>query len=119
MGSYCALLFDNWQVIHTKSVVPDELCALFQESDRIVTPSYSDESDDIKYLAPREVLLGRLDILGCTAVIYWDAQLSRRGSASKPGLLESARISKINLSVTWRGSKRSRTADGDGVSHAF
>src|SRR3984957_3271628 len=69
MGSYCALLFDDWKIIFAKSVVPDELCALFQESDRIITQSDDeDESDDIKYLASREVIVDRLNLLGCTAV---------------------------------------------------
>ncbi len=71
MGSYCEIYFDKTEVCGAKSAVPDHFCALFQESDRVVRPSSDeeDESPDVGYEAPRAVVLARLDLLGCTAMV--------------------------------------------------
>lgn len=71
MGSYCEIYFDKTEVCGAKSVVPDHFCALFQESDRVVRPSddEAEESPDVVYEAPRAVVLSRLDLLGCTAIV--------------------------------------------------
>ena len=69
MGTYCSILFDAEDVCARKSVIPDEYCALFQESDRrsnLTTRSDSDEEFELVYEAPRDVVLGRLALLGCT-----------------------------------------------------
>jgi hypothetical protein len=107
VGSYSALLFDKWEVIHTKSVVPDELCAPFQESDRRAKRS------NIGYRAPREVF--------SIASTYWDAHPLPHRSGSRRGSLESARTFKMNpVPIRTRlRSKRSHSTNGVGASHAF
>jgi hypothetical protein len=71
MGSYCTIYFDGLYVCDSKSVVPDAFCAIFQESDRSVRPSPDpeDEPPQIVYEAPRQVVLARLALLGCTAAV--------------------------------------------------
>jgi HEPN/Toprim N-terminal domain 1 len=72
MGSYCTLCFDNLEVCSAKSAVPDELCALFQESDRRTRKSRDaeqDEESDVVYEASRDVILDRLALFGCTKTI--------------------------------------------------
>jgi HEPN/Toprim N-terminal domain 1 len=103
MGSYCALLFDKWEIVHAKSVVPDELCALFQDSDLIVTQCGDTyRGDDIKYVATREVILDRLNLFGCTAVAVnerfeiWLEQ--KRADLRGP---DKAAINKLTFSA-WR-----------------
>jgi hypothetical protein len=73
MGSYCELTFDGIHILSAKSAVPNQLVALFQESDRIVRDVCETEDDDarreILYQAPRESILRRLDVLGYTEMI--------------------------------------------------
>jgi hypothetical protein len=71
VGSYCAIYFDDLDVCGSKSVVPDAFCAIFQESNRSVRPSPDpeDEAPQTVYEAPREVVLARLALLGCTAAV--------------------------------------------------
>ena len=71
MGSYCTIYFDELEVCSAKSTVPDEFCAIFQESDRVVRESQDgeDECPEVVYEATREVVLSRLALLGCTAVV--------------------------------------------------
>ncbi len=71
MGSYCTIYFDDLEVCSAKSTVPDEFCAIFQESDRVVRESQNgeDECPEVVYEATREVVLSRLALLGCTAVV--------------------------------------------------
>src|SRR5690349_16698053 len=68
MGSYCSLHFDDIEVISWKSEVPDSLISLFQESDRAdrVVEEHGDSYRHYLYVAPRSVVLERLDILGLT-----------------------------------------------------
>ncbi|MGU3544507.1 HEPN/Toprim-associated domain-containing protein [Methylobacterium sp. A52T] len=71
MGSYCALKFDDVDVISFKSGVPDVLISMFQEADRIVRAN--DQSEDgeeyltYMYCADRPTVLTRLDVMGFTA----------------------------------------------------
>jgi hypothetical protein len=73
MGSYCELKFDELHIVDAKSAVPDDLVALFQESDRVVVEVHETEEDDARrdvlYQAPRESILRRLDLLGYTKTI--------------------------------------------------
>jgi hypothetical protein len=70
MGSYCSIEFDDMPVDWAKSMVPDDYCAVFQESDRVVrVPDDEEERLAIIYEAPREVVLLRLALLGCTAAV--------------------------------------------------
>jgi hypothetical protein len=76
MGSYCSLRFDDWDVCTAKSEVPDDFCALFQETDRAVFTSKVEDKDGgeeilrtIAYRASREVVLSRLSLLGCTEAV--------------------------------------------------
>lgn len=77
MGSYCSLRFDDWDVCSAKSEVPDEFCALFQETDRVSftskAPAEGGECEEhvrtIAYQASREVILNRLTLLGCAEVV--------------------------------------------------
>jgi hypothetical protein len=73
MGSYCELKFDGLHIVDAKSAVPDDLVALFQESDRVVLEVHETEEDDahrdVLYQAPRESILRRLDLLGYTKTI--------------------------------------------------
>lgn len=71
MGSYCAIQFDDMEVVTAKSYVPDDFAALFQESDRDLTRRPEDESDEearasFRYRASRETILRRLSLLGAT-----------------------------------------------------
>ena len=76
MGSYCELKFDEIHILSAKSIVPDNLIALFQESDRTVREMPETDEDeahkDILYQAPREVILSRLALLGCTESVVRD-----------------------------------------------
>lgn len=69
MGSYCALTFDDLDVINAKSTVPDVFISLFQEADRRV--DRTDDPDDpecrVAYVVERYIMLQRLDVLGVTA----------------------------------------------------
>ncbi|HYO51878.1 HEPN/Toprim-associated domain-containing protein [Archangium sp.] len=71
MGSYCSIQFDELEVCISKSVVPDIFCAIFQEADRLVRRSRDedDEDPDVVYEATRDVVLARLDLLGCTNTV--------------------------------------------------
>ena len=71
MGSYCSIHFDDVEVCSAKSRVPDEFCAIFQESDRQVRERYSGDqrSQEVVYRATREVILDRLTLLGCTEAV--------------------------------------------------
>ena len=71
MGSYCALRFDDVEVCSAKSWVPDEFCAVFQESDRQVRDRTDGESEwqEVSYVATRDIVLARLKLLGCTATV--------------------------------------------------
>lgn len=71
MGSYCTLYFDDLDVCSSKSFVPDDFCAIFQEPDRRSRRSRDtdSESPEISYEAGREVVLARLDLLGCTSAV--------------------------------------------------
>jgi hypothetical protein len=70
MGSYCSLKFDDFHIIEAKSIVPDNLIALFQETDRVVTQVAREEGEEPEiqttYRAKRDVILKRLALLGCT-----------------------------------------------------
>jgi hypothetical protein len=70
MGSYCELRFDSISISSYKSWVPDDFIYLFQESDRRLVPRASEEGEepefDIKYCAPRAIVLRRLDLAGYT-----------------------------------------------------
>jgi hypothetical protein len=46
MGSYCALRFDERDVLSFKSSVPEALISLFQETDRRETIDKSDPDED-------------------------------------------------------------------------
>ena len=71
MGSYCTVYFDNVDVCNAKSAVPDEFCALFQESDRLVrTSRYDDNGNpEIVYETTRKVVLDRLNLFGITSQV--------------------------------------------------
>ena len=73
MGSYCSLYFDEMDVCGVKSYVPDQFCALFQESDRRVRRpkdgDADDDASDVVYEASRDVILRRLDLLGYTNAV--------------------------------------------------
>lgn len=72
MGSYCSIYFDKMDVCGEKSAVPDQFCALFQESDRVTRRSGDhddDEHTDVVYETTREVILARLSLLGCTSEV--------------------------------------------------
>ena len=71
MGSYCGIYFDDIEVCFDKSVVPEEFCAIFQESDRQVCESHEEngQSLEVVYKATKEVILDRLALLGCTASV--------------------------------------------------
>jgi hypothetical protein len=73
MGSYCELSFDDISILSAKSAVPDNLVAIFQESDRVVreVPETEEEDarKDILYQAPREFILNRLNLIGYTEII--------------------------------------------------
>lgn len=74
MGSYCELKFDELSVHSSKSHVPDSFISLFQETDRQL--SFDDDGDPtVKYVASRETVLKRLDILGLTSAAARDAYL--------------------------------------------
>jgi hypothetical protein len=70
MGSYCSLKFDDLEVTGFKSTVPEVFISLFQEADRRVQ-QICDNPDDpqsrVAYIASRDVVLHRLDLLGITA----------------------------------------------------
>lgn len=70
MGTFCGILFDEAEIFSSKSVVTDAFCALFQESDRRsnlhTRKAEEDEEFVLVYEAAREVVLGRLNLLGCT-----------------------------------------------------
>lgn len=67
MVSACALYLDKVELTEQKRYVPDEMSALFQESDRIETPDPDGGDAEIEYRAPREAILKRMDVMGCTA----------------------------------------------------
>jgi hypothetical protein len=73
MGSYCGLKFDDIDLFVSKSVVPDDFIAIFQESDRVVREIPETDEDEshteILYQASREVVLKGLDLLGCTTAV--------------------------------------------------
>jgi hypothetical protein len=69
MGSYCSLRFDDIEITGAKSVVPDVFISLFQESDRRDV-SVEENGETVSrqlYLADRQTILDRLDILGFTS----------------------------------------------------
>ena len=72
MGSYCGIHFDELSICDSKSAVPDDWAALFQERDRHEqTKNHTDEQDDepqriVEYVVSRDVFLRRLAILGAT-----------------------------------------------------
>jgi hypothetical protein len=73
MGSYCDLSFDGINILNAKSLVPDDLVAIFQESDRFVREIPETEDDEarkeIVYQAARDVVLKRLDLLGYSTAL--------------------------------------------------
>ena len=73
MGSYCSLSFNGIDILSSKSVIPDNLIALFQETDRVVrnVPETEDEDarTDVVYEAPRSAISRTLDLLGYTEQI--------------------------------------------------
>lgn len=76
MGSYCALRFDERDVLSFKSSVREALISLFQETDRRETIDTSDPDEDgriVTYSIGRRDLLERLDVLGATARAAADA----------------------------------------------
>jgi len=73
MGSYCGIHFDELSICDSKSAVPDDWAALFQERDRreqMRHHSDAEEDDEpqrfVEYVASRDVILRRLAILGAT-----------------------------------------------------
>jgi len=70
MGSYCGLHFDKLSIVDSKSEVPDDWAALFQERDRRESKRTQEVGEDpqlyVEYVAPRDVILRRLSILGAT-----------------------------------------------------
>lgn len=70
MGSYCGIHFDNLSICDSKSEVPDDWAALFQERDRRETWRTQEVGEDpalnVDYAASRDVILRRLSILGAT-----------------------------------------------------
>ena len=66
MVSACLLYIDDIELTEQKACVPDDVSALFQESDRRECTN-SDDDATIQYWASRESVLKRLDIMGCTA----------------------------------------------------
>lgn len=69
MVSACVLYLDEIELTAQKRYVPDELSALFQESDRTETPDPNGGEPDIEYRARRESVLKRLDLMGCTEAL--------------------------------------------------
>lgn len=68
MGHYCGLAFDSLSIVSFKSYVPDELIALFQESDRRQVGNDPEDDDfEIAYQVERKTILERLDICGITS----------------------------------------------------
>lgn len=69
MGSYCTIYFDQLEVCSAKSAVPDVFGAIFQESDRLTRESRhgKDDTSEVVYEATSDVILSRLDLLGCTS----------------------------------------------------
>jgi hypothetical protein len=61
MVSSCRLLFDQWEICEQKASIPDDLCALFQETDRraidLNGPIRSGDVPRVAYEAPRETVL--------------------------------------------------------------
>ena len=66
MVSACALYLDRVELAIQKRFVPDEMSALFQESDRFEMPDPDGDDPRVEYRAPRNSILKRLDIMGCT-----------------------------------------------------
>lgn len=71
MGSYCAIEFDGMEIAIAKSYVPDDYAALFQETDRDLSPRAGDDPDEdlgpgFRYTASRQTILRRLSLLGAT-----------------------------------------------------
>jgi len=69
MGSYCAISFDKMEIAASKSAIPDEFAALFQEADRDsrLQPGDDPEETSYRYTAARLKLLQRLSLLGATS----------------------------------------------------
>jgi hypothetical protein len=68
MVSACALYLDKFELTMQKRYVPDEMSALFQESDRVETADPDGGEPDVEYRARRESILKRLDVMGCRAL---------------------------------------------------
>ncbi|WP_317214551.1 HEPN/Toprim-associated domain-containing protein [Gluconobacter sp. GP1] len=70
MGSYCGIHFDKLSICESKSEVPGDWAALFQERDRRETRPTQEVGADpdlcVEYAASRDVILRRLSILGAT-----------------------------------------------------
>lgn len=70
MGSYCGIHFDKLSICGSKSEVPGDWAALFQERDRRETRPTQEVGADpdlcVEYAASRDVILRRLSILGAT-----------------------------------------------------
>ena len=65
MGSYCSIYFDDLEACSSKSVVPDEFCAIFQESDKVMRRSGdADEYLEVIYETTRDIVLSRLALMG-------------------------------------------------------
>lgn len=69
MVSACVLYLDEIELTMQKRYVPDEMSALFQESDRIETPDPDGGEPNVEYRARRDSILKRLDVMGCTAAL--------------------------------------------------
>jgi hypothetical protein len=62
MGSYCSVDFDDDLHVHSfKSEVPDDRRG---KSPLIEADPHNDDSELVKYVSPRAVMLQRLDLLG-------------------------------------------------------
>jgi len=75
MGSYCSIHFDELAICFSKSVVPDDWAALFQERDRREEVRHHPDAQEndkpqrfVEYVTGRDVMLRRLAILGATDV---------------------------------------------------
>jgi hypothetical protein len=66
LSTYWELTFDNFHVHEGRPPVPVAFLSLFQEADRRVLKKFPQEYSHL-YVAPRDVILRRLDIMGFSA----------------------------------------------------
>lgn len=102
MGSYCYLYLDDVAVCCTRPFVPDEWCAVFQETDRVRVGQASDETGAacMVYETARDTFIARLELLGFSerlarervndqiakARIWWESRAEETGETEMPEL---------------------------------